>query len=135
MATYIVFDSPLVMLADSPTAYKQEQESVDFIVSIPTVFNKTIIPAGEMGEYVVTAREVNGNWYVGGMTDWNSRDITVDFSFLGEGEYEATIFTDGKNADKYAYDYKSEKKVINKSTKLDIHMAKGGGFAITLIKK
>ena len=135
LATYIVFDSPLVMLADSPTAYKQEQESVDFIVSIPTVFNKTIIPAGEMGEYVVTAREVNGNWYVGGMTDWNSRDITVDFSFLGEGEYEATIFTDGKNADKYAYDYKSEKKVINKSTKLDIHMAKGGGFAITLIKK
>ena len=135
LATYIVYDSPLVMLADSPTAYKKEQECVDFIVSIPTVVDKTIIPQGKMAEYVVTARQAGDNWYVGGMTDWNSRDITVDFSFLGEGDYEATIFTDGKNADKYAYDYKSEKKVINKSTKLDIHMAKGGGFAITLIKK
>ena len=123
------------MLADSPTAYKNEQECVDFIVSIPTVVDKTIIPQGKMAEYVVTARQAGDNWYVGGMTDWNSRDITVDFSFLGEGDYEATIFTDGKNADKYAYDYKSEKKIINKSTKLDIHMAQGGGFAITLIKK
>ena len=135
LATYIVYDSPLVMLADSPTAYKEEQECVDFIVSIPTVVNKTIIPDGKMAEYIVTARELDGNWYVGGMTDWNSRDITVDFSFLGEGEYTATIFTDGKNADKYAYDYKKEVKTINNSTKLDIHMAKGGGFAITLIKK
>ncbi|MBR2980763.1 MAG: glycoside hydrolase family 97 protein [Odoribacter sp.] len=135
LATYIVYDSPLVMLADSPTAYKNEQECVDFIVSIPTVVDKTIIPQGKMAEYVVTARQAGDNWYVGGMTDWNSRDITVDFSFLGEGDYEATIFTDGKNADKYAYDYKSEKKIINKSTKLDIHMAQGGGFAITLIKK
>ncbi len=135
MAMYIVYDSPLVMLADSPTAYKNEGECVEFISSIPMTVEETIIPMGEMGEYIVTARRVGDNWYVGGMSSWDGREIELDLSFLGEGSYEAMIFTDGENADKFASDYRVEEMEVDSSSTIDIKMASGGGFAMRLIKK
>ena len=133
LAAYIVHDSPLTMLCDAPTNYQNEQECVDFIVSIPTETDYTRILSGEMGKYIVTARKKEINWYVGGMTNWDERNISLDFSFLGEDEtYLATIFTDGINANKQAQDYRNERLSITKNSRLDIHMASGGGFALKL---
>ncbi len=129
LAMYVVFVAPLQMLSDNPTAYMQEQESTDFIVKVPTVFNETVALAGRVGEYVAVARRKDKVWYAGAMTNWNARDLTIDFSFLGKGSYEAEIFKDGINADRNATDYKREIIKIAPGQKMDIHLAPGGGWA------
>ena len=108
LAMYVVFVAPLQMLADNPTAYMKEQECTDFIAKVPTTFDKTVPLDGEVGEYAAIAREKNNVWYVGAMSNWNERDIDIDFSFLGNGNYEAEIFKDGINAERDATDYKKE---------------------------
>lgn len=133
LAAYIVHDSPLTMLCDAPTNYKGEEECVEFITSIPTITDKTVIPAGKIGEYIVSAREKDGKWYVGGMTSWEARDIDICFDFLPEGKtYEAVFFVDGVNADKQGEDYRVEKKTVKKGDTVKIQMASGGGFAARL---
>ncbi|MBN2320875.1 MAG: glycoside hydrolase family 97 protein, partial [Acidobacteria bacterium] len=98
LAMYVVYESPLSMLADNPTQYLREQESVDFITAIPTVFDQTVALEGKIGEYAAIARRKGANWYAGAMTNWDPREMELDFSFLPEGKYEALIFEDGINA-------------------------------------
>ena len=135
LAMYVIFEAPLQMLADNPTAYMKEQECTDFIAGVPTVFDETVALDGKLGEYVAIARKKENSWYVGAMTNWNERDITIDFSFLGEGNYEAVVFADGLNADRDATDYKKVTSSITVSTKMKIHLAPGGGFAMRITKK
>jgi alpha-glucosidase len=133
LATYIVHDSPLTMLCDAPTNYKGEEECVEFITSIPVKVDATFIADGKLGEYIVTVRQKDADWYIGGMTNWDERDIVLDFSFLPEGKsYQATVFTDGINANKNAEDYQASSYTVDHTKKLNIHMASGGGFAIRL---
>ena len=129
MAMYATFEAPLQMLADSPTKYEREQECTDFIAQVPTVFDETIAIDGEMGEYTVLARRKGDIWYVAALTDWTPRDIQLSLSFLPEGTYTADIFADGVNAEKEATDYKHSRQSVTRSTKLDIHLASGGGWA------
>ena len=129
LAMYVVFEAPLQMLADNPTAYIKEQESTDFIAKVPTVFDETVALSGKVGEHVAIARKNGDTWYVGAMSNWKERDIELDFSFLGSGTYEAVIFKDGINADRDATDYRREVIKINPSQKLNIHLAPGGGWA------
>lgn len=131
LALYVVLDSPLNMLCDSPTAYLHEKESADFIAAIPTVWDETRILDGRMGEYILTARRKGTTWYIGGITDWTSRDVEVDLSFLG-GAYDAVLFRDGVNADRRASDYKRETLRVDASEPLKLHLAPGGGFAAAL---
>ena len=134
LAAYVVHDSPLTMLADNPTAYKHEQECTDFIVSIPNKnIEETRVLQGKLG--VVIARKIGSSWYVGGMTDWTAREITLDFGFLGDGTYEVVLFRDGVNADKQAEDYKKEIFTVTPDSEKKIRMASGGGFAMTVVKK
>ena len=129
LALYSIFEAPLQMMADSPTAYMKEQESTDFIAKIPTTFDETIALDGEVGKFVVMARRKANTWYLGAITNWGSREVTIDFSFLEKGKkYEAEIFSDGINADKAAADYKKEIITIDSTTKLKYHLASGGGL-------
>jgi alpha-glucosidase len=130
LALYTIFEAPLQMMADSPTAYMKEQESTDFIAKIPTTFDETIALDGEVGKFVVMARRKANTWYLGTITNWGSREVTIDFSFLEKGKkYEAEIFSDGINADKAAVDYKKEIITVDSTTKLKYHLASGGGLA------
>jgi alpha-glucosidase len=135
MAMYIVYEGPLQMLADNPTAYMQEQECTDFISRVPTTFDETVAIDGKLGEYAVIARKKDNTWYIGGMSNWTARDVVIDLSFLGDGNYSAEVFRDGINADRNATDYKKEIIPVNASRKLDVHLAPGGGFAIRITKK
>lgn len=135
LALYMILDSPLNMLCDSPSNYEQEQECTDFIAGVPTVWDETEVLQGEMGEYIVTARRKGTDWYVGGITDWTPRDIEVSFGFLPDGEYEAEIFADGVNAHRAASDYRRSRETVNRHTNKKLHLAPGGGFAIKLKKK
>src|SRR5450759_1641365 len=129
LAMYVVFEAPLQMLSDNPTAYIKEQECTDFIAKVPTVFDETVALAGSVGEYVAIARKKNNVWYIGAMTNWTERDLEIDFSFLGNGNYEVAIFKDGLNADKDATDYKRESIRVTSDQKMNIHLASGGGWA------
>jgi alpha-glucosidase len=128
MAMYTTFEAPLQMLADSPTKYMQNQECTDFIAQIPTTFDETIALDGQLGEYTVIARRKGTTWYVAAMTDWTPRDLTLDLSFLGEGNYSADIFADGVNAQKDATDYKYTSQTVSAREQLQVRLSSGGGW-------
>ncbi len=133
LAAYIVHDSPFTMLCDAPNNYLNEQPCVDFITSIPVETDSTFIASGKLGEYIVSVRKKDINWYIGGMTNWDERDIELDFSFLPAGaRYTATLFADGINANKQAEDYRTEQLTIDRNSRIKLHLASGGGFAMKL---
>jgi alpha-glucosidase len=135
LAAYAVFYSPLSMLCDSPTAYRKEAECAEFIASVPTVWDETVVIDGKIGEYVVTARRKDNTWYIGGMTNWNARTLEVDLSqIVGQGNYTVDIFRDGANAHRIASDYKRETIALPASRKLTVHLAPGGGFMMRVVK-
>lgn len=134
LAAYMVFDSPLNMLCDSPTNYQREPESLEFIAGIPTVWDQTLVLDGRMGEYIVTARRHGDTWYVGGLTGWTAREFTLDCSFLGNGQFKVTLFKDGINAHRKGTDYVKETFSLTGGQQLKLHMAPGGGFALRIDK-
>lgn len=135
MAQYVIFESPLNMLCDSPSNYMREKECLEFIAEVPTVWDETEGICGEVGKYIALARRSGNDWYVGAMTDWSSRELVLDLSFLPEGKYEVVIYKDGVNAHRVARDYKKETKVLSPDRKLTVKMAPGGGFAAKIVKK
>ena len=131
LALYVIFDSPLNMLCDSPSNYTREKDCIDFISSIPTVWDETKVIKAELGKYIITARRKGDIWYIGGINDWETREIELDLSFIsGIKNRNLIIFKDGVNAHKIARDYK--KMIINKTdtTLYRMKLAPGGGFAI-----
>ncbi|HLP16633.1 MAG TPA: glycoside hydrolase family 97 protein [Bacteroidota bacterium] len=129
LAMYVVYEAPLQMLSDNPTAYMKEAECTEFITSVPTVYDESIALDGKVGDYAAVARKKSGVWYLGAMNNWDARDLTLDCSFLGEGRYKAVIFKDGINADRDATDYQKEQRTVSAHDTLTIHLAPGGGCA------
>ena len=134
LATYVIFESPLNMLCDNPSNYRREAECTNFIADIPTVWDKTVALDGKVGEYVAIARQHGNDWYVGALTNWDARELTLDLSFLGEGNYTLELFKDGINADRAARDYKKEVISVPADRKVTIKMAPGGGWAAKIYK-
>jgi alpha-glucosidase len=132
LAEYIVFDSPLNMMCDSPSNYMREKECTGFIADVPTVWDRSVALNGEMAQYLTLARQKGDIWYVGSITNWKGRTVDLDLSFLGKGKYEAELFRDGINADKAACDYVKETVSIPESRKLSVNLASGGGFAMKI---
>ncbi len=132
LAMYVVYESPLQMLADNPSNYLREPECMEFLSKVPTVWDDTKVLDAKVGDYVLIARKNGNNWYVGAMTDWTSRELTVDFSFLGPGEHDIVIYKDGINADRFGNDYKKETMKVSVSDKMKINLAPGGGWAAVI---
>lgn len=129
LAMYVVYESPLQMLSDSPSNYEREPESLEFLRAVPTTWDETVPLDGKIAEYVVVARRNGKDWYVGAMSNWTARDVEIDFSFLPAGNFAMDAYQDGVNADRMASDYKKVAMQVNKSTKLKVHLAPGGGWA------
>ena len=85
-----------------------------------------------MGDYVLLARRHGRDWYVGAMTDWTARELEVDFSFLPEGSFQMEAYQDGANANRFGSDYKKVKSQVDKTTRIKIKLAAGGGWAARL---
>jgi alpha-glucosidase len=136
LGLYMVLEAPLSMLCDNPTNYRTlGGECTDFIAEVPTVWDETIVLEGEMSKYVITARRKGNQWYVGGINNWDARNVVIDTKFLGEGAWTLTSFTDGVNADRRADDFKySTGTALNAGQKINVHMASGGGFALKFTK-
>ena len=134
LAMYVIYEEPIKMLSDNPTIYMKEQECTDFIARIPTTFDETVAMDGKVGEYAVIARRKADTWYVGAMSNWDARELILDFSFLPKGNYEVEYFRDGINADREATDYKKEIVKIDSGDKIKIQLSTGGGWAAILRK-
>ena len=135
LATYVIFDSPFNMLCDVPTNYMREEECTRFIAQVPTVWEETLPLMGEVAKYIALARRSGNDWYVGALTNWDARELTLDLSFLGEGDYQIELFRDGINADRAACDYKREVLPVPANRKLTVKMAPGGGYVARIAKK
>ena len=150
LALYIVLESPLNMLCDSPTHYEREPDYTRFVAEIPTVWDETRVLQGEVGEYIVTARRKGSTWYIGGITNWTERDIEIDCvsalmrecasadaqksnATTQSHNYTITLYTDGVNAHRKGSDYKCSKFYFDiQNSIFNIHLAPGGGFVMKI---
>ena len=129
LAMYVVYESPLQMLSDSPSHYYDNAKAMDFLSKVPTVWDETKVLAAKVGEYIIIARRNGKKWYIGGMTNWQARDFTINLSFLKEGTHTITIWQDGINAHRYGNDSKKLSDKVTAKNNIKIHMAPGGGWA------
>lgn len=134
-AMFVVYESPIQLFSGNPSQGLTEPAFMELIGSIPTTWDTTIVLDGKIGDYIITARKKGNDWFIGAMTDWTARELTVDLSFLDDGIYEATICEDGINADRYASDYQLTNRQLAKAASLTIKMAPGGGYLLRLQKK
>ncbi|HEX8549594.1 MAG TPA: glycoside hydrolase family 97 catalytic domain-containing protein, partial [Cytophagaceae bacterium] len=135
MAMFIVYEAGLQMMCDSPTEYLKSMDLLKLLAKTPETWDETVTLDGKIGEYVLVARRAGTTWYIGAMTNWASREMNVDLSFLGDGSFKATIVSDGINAEKIAKDYKITVESLSKSTAFKLNLAKGGGAYIKLEKQ
>jgi alpha-glucosidase len=134
LAMYVVYEAPLQMLSDSPSNYQKEPECMEFLSKVPTTWDTTIPLLGQIGDYIAIARKKGEEWYVGAMTDWSARNLTLDLSFLPKGNYKMDTWQDGINADRNGTDYKRVHYSVKSGDKLSINLAQGGGFAARIYK-
>jgi alpha-glucosidase len=135
LGMYVVFESPLQMLADTPSNYRKEPESLALLSKVPSVWDETKVLSATIGEHILVARRAGSDWWVGGLTNWDARDVEIDLSFLGAGAFQAEIHRDGPNADRVGVDYVREVKPVSSADRLKIHMAPGGGVAIRIVRQ
>lgn len=135
LAQYIIFESPLSMLCDSPTNYMKEEECTHFIANIPTVWDETVPLESQIGKYISIARRKGDEWYVGGMTNWDTRTMAFNLSFLEGDNWIAEVFTDGANANRIGCDYKRIIVDIPQNKRISFPMASGGGCAMKIYQK
>ena len=129
LAEYVIFESPFNMLCDSPSNYLKEDECTQFIASVPTTWDETVVLDGKVGEYLVIARKKGFRWYIGAITNWEERDLVLDLTPLNGGAKSGHIFRDGPNANRVAKDYVSEQVQVWGNT-VKVHLAKGGGMVM-----
>ena len=137
MSMFILYYAPLQMLCDYASAYNQYPELLKYMAETPTTWDESRVIAGEIGKYVVVARRSGNDWYIGGMCDWDGKEIDIDLSKIlsPDTSYKAEIISDGANASKIATDYKYTVKTVSGADVLKMKMASGGGFAIKLTPK
>ncbi|WP_167596956.1 glycoside hydrolase family 97 protein [Leeuwenhoekiella sp. ZYFB001] len=143
LGLYVVIYSPIQMACDLPEHYMVDGKvhpAFQFISDVGVDWQQSKVLDGEVGDFVVIARQERetDNWFVGGITDENIRDFTIDFDFLEAGKtYEAKLYKDGPEADweNNPQDYAIETLQVDRTTSLDIAMASGGGFAMSLISQ
>ena len=127
LAEYVIFEAPFTMLCDSPSNYLNEDECTQFIASVPTTWDETVVLDGKVGEYLVIARRKGFRWYVGAITNWEERDLILDLGVLPNfGAKSGRIFRDGPNAHRAAKDYVSGQVQVM-GNKVKVHLAPGGG--------
>ena len=134
LAMYVVFENPMPMVADVPSAY-EGQPGFDFLVDVPTTWDETRFVAGEAGEYVVVARRSGRDWYLGGITNWTPRELQLPLGFLGDGEFEARLYLDGSLDGRQPNAIRQETRAVNGARTLDVSLAPGGGVAAVLRAK
>jgi alpha-glucosidase len=129
LAMFVVYESPLMMVCDDPAAYR-DQPGLAFIRDVPTAWEETRVIDGQIADYVVVARRKGKTWYLGAMTDWTARELSIPLSFLEPGEYQAEMYADGKNADTHPTEVSVTQYTVTARSVMPVRLARGGGLAV-----
>jgi alpha-glucosidase len=132
LALYVVFDEPLAMVSDAPSAYAN-QPGFRFIKDVPTTWDAIRVLNGEPGEFVTIARRHGEEWYLGSLTNWTSRDLRISLQFLGKGTYKAELYGDAADAGQNPKHIFVREQTVRSSDILVLHLASGGGCAIRFV--
>lgn len=133
LAMYVVYESPLQMLCDSPSAYLREPEVMDFLSKVPTVWDETRVLEAKIGDFAVVARKNGESWYLGAMTDWTPREFELKLDFLEPGKLWVTDFwLDGPNAGRFASDFSHRSLKMASGETIKIKLAPGGGAVVRM---
>ena len=134
VAMYVVYESPLQMVSDSPTKYAENPRSFDFIKRTPTVWDETVGIGGSPGEYAAVARRSGDVWYIGVMNNSEPRSLEIPLDFLGDGSWTMEYHADGPNAGRQAKDFVTGSIEVTGADSLEVDMARGGGY-MAIIRK
>lgn len=133
LALFVIFESGLQMLADNPTLYYRNEDCTKFITDVPVTWDETRALQAKAGEYAVVAKRKGNKWYIGGMTNNTERQLEISLDFLNAGtSYKMTSFEDGINAGRQAMDYCRKESHVKSGDKIQIKMARNGGFAAVI---
>jgi alpha-glucosidase len=128
LAMMVVYESALQILCDSPYNYKN-QEGLEFLKQVPTVWDETRVLEGYPGQYIIIARRKGSTWYLGGMTNNEERSFSLDLNFLKNINYSLELWSDGDFSAKHPEKSVFEERKVSNSDSISIKMATGGGFA------
>lgn len=128
LGMYVVYESPLQMLADTPTAYEKEPECMQFLSQVPVVWDETKVISAAVGEHIIVARRNGDTWYLGGMAGEKGGSFEIPLDFI-KGNKTMTSWEDGVNVDLNAEDFAVRTKKVKAGDKISISMYDGGGFA------
>jgi alpha-glucosidase len=120
------------MVSDSPQNYKG-QPAFQFLKDVPTIWDETHVLAGAPGEYATIARRHGDEWYLGSMTNWDQRTLSVPLQFLGAGNYVAEIYEDGPDAATEPKHVVIRNENVTAKSTMTLHLAPGGGAAIRFV--
>jgi len=134
LAMYVVLENYLGMVCDYPAAY-EGQPGFEFLKEVPTVWDETKVLDAKVGEYIVIARRKDNDWFIGAITNHEMRQLTISADFLREGNYDADIYTDAPDARQDPNHLTKQTRDINRSDKISIQLAGGGGMVMHLKKK
>ncbi|UCG56232.1 MAG: glycoside hydrolase family 97 catalytic domain-containing protein, partial [Phycisphaerales bacterium] len=134
LALYVVYENPMPMVCDTPSAY-EGQMGFEFLKQVPTTWDETRFLAGEAGQFVVVARRKDTVWYLGGITNDTARQLALPLHILGPGEYEAKVFVDGSTGKDEPNAVRLERQMVTARKSLKVAMASGGGFVATIHRK
>lgn len=137
LALYVTMPSPIQMAADLPSNYERFMDAFQFIKDVAVDWDNSWYLEAEPGDYITVARKAKNKqeWYLGAITDENSRSAIMPLGFLPEGKkYIATIYADGKDADwdKNPESYTIKKSIVTPGDTLSQYLAPGGGAAISI---
>ena len=132
LAMYAVYEAPIQMVADHPSAYK-DQPSFEFIKNAPSTWDETKVLNGLPGQYVTIARRHGEEWFLGSMTNWDPRTLDLPLGFLGAGRYRAEIYADAEDADRLPKNVSIVKRTVDRTTHLKAQLAAGGGYAVRFV--
>ena len=133
LAMYVVYDSPLQMVSDGPAAYRSRDgkrwaEGAEFLQQVPTTWDETRILAGDIGQFIVSARRRGDTWYIGAMSNEQGRSIQVPLDFLGQQGYRAHILQDGASPDRLL----AKDTLVKAGQRLRLTLAPSGGAVVRL---
>jgi alpha-glucosidase len=129
LAMFVVYESPFQMCVDFPGSYR-DQPGIVFMKAVPATWDETRVLNGAVGDYITIARRKGSDWFLGSMTDWTGRRLSVSLDFLGSGAYQAAVFADAPDADRFPTHLSTDWRRVTASDHLDISMAPGGGQAV-----
>ncbi len=132
LALFVVFESHLQMVADYPERYRGEKD-FDFIRAVPASWDETRVLSGRPMEFIAIARRSGDEWFLGCLTDWDSRDLELPLDFLGDRRWVAEIYADAPDAAQHPTHTTIERKNVGRATKLKLHLAPGGGAALHIL--